>query len=169
MGDKKNPMLRGGGAAFGPKPRIFATDLPHKIYDLAWRTALSYRYRRGELVVLDGSAEIQRSGPGSDRWVREMLGWNNWGKADGGSLIVTHVERPNLWWAMGRTDAEIEKEMRPHGRCLSVDEVDVKDLLELNRVIVERGALERIFKEHTADLDTKVRILPGVLSQSPTP
>ena len=48
LGDKKSPMLRGGGVAFGPKPRDFSTKLPRKIYDLAWRTALSYRYRRGE-------------------------------------------------------------------------------------------------------------------------
>lgn len=47
LGDKKSPMLRGGGVAFGPKPRDMSTKLPRKIYDLAWRTALSYRYRRG--------------------------------------------------------------------------------------------------------------------------
>lgn len=160
LGDKKNPMLRGGGVAFGPKPRSFATDLPRKMYDLAWRTALSYRFRRGELIVLDGAAEIERSGPGSDRWLTEMMGWNSWGKEDGGSLILTQTVRPNLWEAMGRADEDVEKQMKPHGRCLAVDEVDVKDLLELRRVIVERKALETMFSEHSSDLTSSVKILP---------
>lgn len=160
LGDRKSPMLRGGGVAFGPKPRSFATDLPRKVYDLAWRTALSYRYRRGELVVLDGAAEIERSGPGADRWMAELLAWNTWGKADGGSLIVTAAKRGNLWDAMGRTDKDIEKQMKPHGRCLTVDEVDVKDLLELRRVVVEKEALDQIFRSHKSDLETKVKILP---------
>ena len=47
LGDKKSPMLKGGGVAFGPKPRDFATGLNRRVYDLAWRIALSYRYRTG--------------------------------------------------------------------------------------------------------------------------
>ncbi|KAF2148470.1 ribosomal protein L4 [Myriangium duriaei CBS 260.36] len=160
LGDKKNPMLRGGGVAFGPKPRSFASDLPKKVYDLAWRTALSYRYRRGELVVLDGQAEIEREGPGAARWITEMLRWNNLGSADGGSLIITADKRTNLWEAMGRDDKDVEKAVRRHGRCLNVDEVDVKDLLELGRVVVEQEALDKIFREHSADLSTNVKILP---------
>ncbi|KAI9878057.1 MAG: 54S ribosomal protein, mitochondrial, partial [Watsoniomyces obsoletus] len=42
-GDKKSPIRRGGGVAHGPKPRSFATGLQRKVYDQAWRTALSHR------------------------------------------------------------------------------------------------------------------------------
>src|SRR5436305_4289693 len=61
LGDKKSPMLRGGGVAFGPHPRDFSTKLPRKIYDLAWRTALSYRYKKGELIILDNKIVIPRN------------------------------------------------------------------------------------------------------------
>lgn len=162
LGDKKSPMLRGGGVAFGPKPRDFSTDLPAKIYDVAWRTALSYRYRCGDLMVLEGEAEIEKTGPGSTRWVREMLAWNQWGKSNGGSLILTRFKRENLWAAMGRDDKVLEQSIEKHGRCLSVDEVDVKDLLKGGRVIVERAALDWMFKHHTRDLKTKVRLAPGI-------
>jgi hypothetical protein len=33
LGDKKSPMLKGGGVAFGPKPRDFSTELPRRAGD----------------------------------------------------------------------------------------------------------------------------------------
>lgn len=145
-------MLKGGGVAFGPKPRDFSTDLPKKIYDLAWRTALSYRYRRGELIVVDGQAEIKRQGPGSARWMKELLKWNQWGNKDGRSLFVTLEQRKNLFAAL-----EVSKAAR-EARALAVEDVDVKDLLELGRVVIEKDALRRILRDHSSDLETKIKL-----------
>lgn len=139
--------------AFGPKPRDFSTDLPRKVYDLAWRTALSYRYRRGELVVVGGEAEIERQGPGSARWVRDLLKWHSWGNADGRTLFVTLAERANLKAALEAP------RMGREARVLSVDEVDVKDLLELGRVVIEKAALEEILERHSSDLKSKVELV----------
>ncbi|PNS18213.1 50S ribosomal protein L4 [Sphaceloma murrayae] len=155
LGTRQSPMLRGGGVAFGPKPRSFATDLPKKIYDIAWRTALSYRYRRGELIVLDGEAEIERKGPGSARWVSEMLQWNGWGKESGGSLIVTEHKRKNLWDAIRENAEGWQLLDKKEGTCRTVKEVDVKNLLEGGRVIIELKALQKIFQQHTQDLKTR--------------
>jgi large subunit ribosomal protein L4 len=52
-GDKSVPQWRGGGKAFGPKPRSHAIDLPKKVRALALRHALSAKAKAGELVVLD--------------------------------------------------------------------------------------------------------------------
>ncbi|KAF4550614.1 putative ribosomal protein L4/L1 [Elsinoe fawcettii] len=155
LGDKKSPMLRGGGVAFGPKPRSFATDLPKKIYDIAWRTALSYRYRRGELIVLEGDAEIERSGPGSARWVSEMFKWNGWGIGSRGSLIVTEKKRDNLWSAVRSNEQGWQTLDKRDGSCRTIDEVDVKNLLEGGRVIVELKALQKIFERHSHDQRTR--------------
>ncbi|KAI0283449.1 ribosomal protein L4 [Russula aff. rugulosa BPL654] len=43
LGDGQSPMLRGGGVAFGPKPRDFATKLPRKVIQMGMRVALSAR------------------------------------------------------------------------------------------------------------------------------
>src|SRR3546814_13456597 len=40
-GSRKAPIFRGGGKAFGPKPRSQATDLPTKVRALALKHALS--------------------------------------------------------------------------------------------------------------------------------
>ncbi|THV77657.1 ribosomal protein L4 [Aureobasidium pullulans] len=153
LGDKKSPMLRGGGVAFGPKPRDFSTDLPSKIYDLAWRTALSYRYKKGELILLDTAAEIEVEGPGAARWLKELLRWNKWGNTNGGTLIVTAEKREKLFTALQQPGMDKE------ARALTVDKVDVKDLLEGGRVVIEKKALDKMFQQHSSDLSSRVKIV----------
>ena len=153
LGDKKSPMLRGGGVAFGPKPRNFATELNKKIYDLAWRTALSFRYRVGELVVLENEAEIPQSiHTGSrERWLTDVLLHNHMGKTDRRTLFITSGLRERLFECL-------EKDGR-HASARSVGDVDVKALLEGGKVCVEKSALDRILREHEDDLtpDQKLR------------
>ncbi|MCJ1317828.1 54S ribosomal protein, mitochondrial [Xylographa vitiligo] len=149
LGDKKSPMLRGGGVAFGPHPRDFSTKLPLKMYDLAWRTALSYRYRRGELILVEDGVDIEMNEP---RWIKQIMERNHWGNADGRSLIVTKGVRENLFQAIAGTGED--------GRAKTEDDIDVKDLLELGRIIIERSALDGILKDHSSDLN---RIVPTAL------
>ena len=52
-GSKKAPLFRGGGKAFGPKPRSFAIDLPKKVRALALKHALSSKAKSETLVVID--------------------------------------------------------------------------------------------------------------------
>ncbi|CAK3979113.1 ribosomal L4 [Lecanosticta acicola] len=145
LGDKKSPMLKGGGVAFGPKPRDFSTDLPKKIYDLAWRTALSYRYKMGELMIFDGEMEVEGVAEESlERYVRDLLAWNNLGRLGGKTLFVTQERREALFKALGG--------LTGHARALDVEDVDVKDLLEGKRVAIERKALEHIFMKRESDL-----------------
>ncbi|KAI9803184.1 MAG: hypothetical protein M1825_001975 [Sarcosagium campestre] len=140
-GDKKSPIRRGGGVAFGPKPRDFSSDLPRKIYDLAWRTALSYRYRKGELVVVEDGMNIEND---EAALLRKILEHHHLGKTSGRSLLITSSYRENLHEAF-----QFASE---HGRVLNQDDVDVKDLLELGKVVIEKSALDRILWEHESDL-----------------
>jgi large subunit ribosomal protein L4 len=55
-GDKSVPQWRGGGKAFGPKPRSHAIDMPKKVRALALRHALSAKAKAGEIVILDKAA-----------------------------------------------------------------------------------------------------------------
>ena len=52
-GDKSAPQFRGGGKAFGPKPRSHEIGMPKKVRALALRHALSAKAKAGELVLLD--------------------------------------------------------------------------------------------------------------------
>jgi large subunit ribosomal protein L4 len=168
-GTRQSPLFKGGGKTFGPKPRDFSTKLNRKVYDLAWRTALSYRYRRGELIVTEDGLELplpedflQLADSGvlgqelEDGFVRkyvgELLASLQWDKAYGRTTFITGDRRPNLFTGM-----DIAGE---NGRALELDDVDVKDLLETGRIVIERSALREMIEEHSSDLVTRVAVKP---------
>ena len=138
-------MLRGGGVAFGPHPRDFATALPRKMYDRAWRIALSYRYRRGELLVVADGAEVPEAEP---RWWERIVAYHGWMEPNERCLLVTMEVRPNLFAAVqGAAKA---------GKVKTVTEVDVRDLLTMGKVVVEEGALNEMLRKHSSDLNRTV-------------
>ena len=145
LGDKKSPMLRGGGVAFGPHPRDFSTKLPRKIYDLAWRTALSYRYRRGQLIIVDDHISIPSGS--SPYFLQEIFETHGWGREHGRSLLITEVKRERLFKAVAAVGQ--------HGRILDRADVDVKDILETGRLIIEKKALDHMLSSHSKDLKSR--------------
>ncbi len=55
-GDVKSPLLRGGGVAFGPKPRTYRQSMPKKMRRLALKSMLSSKVREGEMKIVEGLA-----------------------------------------------------------------------------------------------------------------
>ena len=160
-GSKQSPLLRGGGKSFGPQPRDFSTKLNRKVYDLAWRTALSYRYRRGELIVTEDGMELplpedflQLAATGQLRreledsfvrkYARQMMEALAWGKPNGRTTFITGDRRPNLFTSMELAGED--------GRALALEDVDVKDLLETGRIVIERAALREMIQRHQSDV-----------------
>lgn len=176
IGTRQSPILRGGGKAHGPHPRDFSTNLNRKVYDLAWRTALSYRYRRGELfVVRDGLdlpmpadfaalVRLRRIAPELqdqyvDRMVREVLSPLGWGHDGGRSTFVAAERRPGLFDCLDVAGYE--------ARALEVADVDVKDLLETGRIVIERSALLRLIEEHQSDLVSNIIVDGALVTRGP--
>ncbi|KAL4984356.1 ribosomal protein L4 domain-containing protein [Aspergillus falconensis] len=145
VGDKKSPIRRGGGVAFGPHPRDFSTELPRKIYDQAWRIALSYRYRRGQLIIIDNAIDIPEDA--TPHLIKEIFKVNRWGREFGRSTLITNIMHEGLF--------DTVRSVGEDAKILDRRDVDVKDLLETGRLIVEKRALDRILKEHSRDLNNK--------------
>ena len=53
-GSNTSPVWRGGGVAFGPKPRDYSIKLNRKVKKQALAMAMSARLQEGNLIVLDG-------------------------------------------------------------------------------------------------------------------
>ncbi|KAK5145227.1 54S ribosomal protein yml6, mitochondrial [Rachicladosporium monterosium] len=113
LGNKKSPMLRGGGVAFGPHPRDFSTGLQRKV---------------------------------AERYLKDLLKYNRMGHEHGRTLFVTRNIREGLYTALEG------EHMGKEARAKDCADVDVKDLLELGRVVMERSALEYILGQHEEDL-----------------
>ena len=159
LGDKKTPMLRGGAPAFGPKPRDMSTKLPRKIYDLAWRTALSYRYRRGELVLVQKVEDIEME---ESRWIEKILEWNHWGKVDERSMIVTRRLMPKLFEALNGVKGG-QPGVGQHGKVKEEKDVDIRDLLVMGRLVIEKRSLDAMLQDHSSDLNMTVPSAANVL------
>ena len=52
-GYRQSPVWRGGGVAFGPKPRDFSQKINRKVQQLAFTRALSDKIAEGQTVVID--------------------------------------------------------------------------------------------------------------------
>ena len=53
VGDIKNPIFRGGGRTFGPKPRDYDNKLNKKVKRLARKSALTYKAKDNNIIVLE--------------------------------------------------------------------------------------------------------------------
>ncbi len=52
MGSIKSPILKGGGRAFGPRPRDYYFKLNKKVKQLARKSALSYKAKNEKIIAL---------------------------------------------------------------------------------------------------------------------
>jgi large subunit ribosomal protein L4 len=53
VGDIKNPLFRGGGRVFGPRPRKYDFKVNKKVKRLARKSALSYKAKDKNIIVLE--------------------------------------------------------------------------------------------------------------------
>ncbi|KIC92962.1 50S ribosomal protein L4 [Flavihumibacter solisilvae] len=55
-GNLRNPLYKGGGTIFGPKPRDYSFKLNRKVKDLAKMSALAYKAKENAIVIVEDLA-----------------------------------------------------------------------------------------------------------------
>lgn len=128
QGSIRAPHRRGGGKAFGPRPRDFRQALPKKMRVLALKSLLSQKVVQGEIVVIDGLKVEEPK-------TREMLSILNTFKASTKALIVPDKAEPNLLKAIRNI---------PGVKVLSPNMLNVVDLLSYKTLLVSKEALNTI-------------------------
>jgi large subunit ribosomal protein L4 len=90
-GNIRNPLFRGGGRIFGPRPRFYGFKLNKKVKQLARKSALSYKASSNNIIVLeDFSFEAPKT--------LEMIKMgNNLNIASKKSLIVLPEQNKNIY------------------------------------------------------------------------
>ena len=88
-GSRKSPLRRGGGVAFGPKPRSYRQAMPKKMRQLALKCVLSAKAGDGELVVLE---QLKLPEPKTKEMVRILAALG----VDSSALIVTDEPEDNV-------------------------------------------------------------------------
>jgi len=81
-GSRRSPLRRGGGIAFGPRPRSYRQAMPKKMRQLALRCVLSAKAGDGELMVLE---QLKLDKPRTKEMVQILASLG----VDSSALIVT--------------------------------------------------------------------------------
>src|ERR1051325_11674173 len=72
-GNIRNPLYKGGGTIFGPKPHGYDFKLNKKVKDLARMSALSHKAKENAIVVVE---DITLDAPKTKQVTDAMKAWN---------------------------------------------------------------------------------------------
>jgi large subunit ribosomal protein L4 len=93
-GNIRNPLYKGGGTIFGPKPHSWDFKLNRKVKDLAKISALSYKAKSNNILVVE---DIQLKAPKTSEMVEILGGLKLEGKK---ALFVIPEYNDNLYLSL---------------------------------------------------------------------
>ena len=122
------PHRRGGGVAFGPKPRDYAVKVNRKARRRALRAALSVHAARGSVAVLDGSTFSE---PATKQAAQALQKWG----ARRPILLVLDAEEIGALKSFRNI---------PGVTVLQASQVAVADVLGHQSLVLSEAALEQV-------------------------
>lgn len=132
FGDIKNPLFRGGGRVFGPRPRSYGFKLNRKVKRLARKSALTYKAReKGIMVVEDWSLDAPKT--------REFADVNKNLKIDGKkSLFVLSEKNKNLY---------LSSRNLPGTKVVTVEELSTYDILDAGTLVFMESSIDLLNRQ----------------------
>ncbi len=129
-GSLRSPLFAGGGVIFGPKPRDYSFSMPQKARRLALKSALSARI--DNTILVKDFSEINEP---KTKLMAETLKAL---KVEGKILIIADVK------AAENAYLELAARNIPSVRIILPSNLNVKDLLEADNVIITEAAINEI-------------------------
>ena len=93
-GNLRNPLYKGGGTIFGPKPRDYDFKLNRKVKDLAKMSALAHKAKGNAIVIVE---DIKLDAPKTKQFTDALKSLNIAGKK---VLFVLPEESDNLYLSL---------------------------------------------------------------------
>jgi len=125
---RKANLFRGGGKAFGPKPRDFSISLPKKVRALALRHALSAKAKSDEIIIIE-KASVKDAKTGALRKKFDKLGLAS-------ALIVDGAELEENFSLAARNIVGVD--------VLPIQGINVYDILRRDKLVLTKAALEAL-------------------------
>nr|MBS0037265.1 50S ribosomal protein L4 [Saprospiraceae bacterium] len=126
-GDIKNPLFRGGGRIFGPRPRKYTQRLNKKVRRLARNTALSGKAAEKKIVMVENFTYEQPS----TRQFADML--RNLDLDQQKSLILMGDYDKNLY---------LSSRNIPNTKMIHLKDVNTLDILTANTLLMSENCIE---------------------------
>jgi large subunit ribosomal protein L4 len=139
-GTIRSPLWIGGGTIFGPRPRDYRQKLPQKVKQLARRSALSYKAKDEQLIVVE---DFTFEKPKSKDFISMMNALNLNGKK---ILLLTGYNDTNVYKS-GRNVKKVS--------VMEARKASTYDILNNQLLILQKSAVDAI-KKTFAENEEKV-------------
>jgi large subunit ribosomal protein L4 len=124
-GNLRNPLYKGGGTIFGPKPHGYDIKLNRKVKDLAKMSALAYKAKENAIVVLE---DVTMETPKTQQFTGIMKSLNLAGKK---ALFILPEYNDNVYLSLRNIPAI-------NGTLIS--DMNTYDIVNANVVVITESA-----------------------------
>ncbi|MDC3153726.1 50S ribosomal protein L4 [Bacteroidota bacterium] len=129
VGDIKNPIFRGGGRVFGPKPKKYQLKLNKKVKSLAKRSAFSSLYTKSNIIVIE---DYKMDKP-STRAYNQIL--ENLGVGNQKTLLATNDNCKNIYLS----SRNLKK-----SDVAQIENVNTYQLININKLIMMESSIKNL-------------------------
>ena len=129
VGDIKNPIFRGGGRTFGPKPRDYDNKLNKKVKRLARKSALTYKAKDNNIIVLE---DFTFDTPKTKDYSNIL---NNLEQANSKTLMVLPEANANI--VLSSNNLKKAKVVKASNLC-------TYDIMNANTLLILEGSVKEI-------------------------
>jgi len=130
-GTTRSPLWIGGGTIFGPRPRSYRQDLPKKVKQLARKSALSYKAKDEQLMIVENfSFEV----PKTKDFNKILQALNTEGK----KVLLLTGATDGIVYRSGRNISKV--------KVLEANKASTYDILNNQVLILQKSAIEVISK-----------------------
>ena len=128
-GSAKNPLFKGGGTVFGPRPRSYSFKLNKSLKRLARKSAFSIKAKESNIIVLE---DFNFDSPNTKNFINVL---KSLGLEDKKSLFVLGDSNKNVYLSSRNLKAS---------KVISSSELSTYDILNTNSLVLLEGSLEVI-------------------------
>ena len=137
-GNLRNPLYKGGGTIFGPKPRDYDFKLNRKVKDLAKMSALAHKAKENAIVIVE---DIKMEAPKTKQFTTALKSLNI---ADKKVLFVLPGEESDNLFLSLRNVPKVE------GTLLA--DINTYDIVNAQVLVLSESAA-KIFVDETAEVN----------------
>ncbi|HTE07842.1 MAG TPA: 50S ribosomal protein L4 [Flavitalea sp.] len=131
-GNLRNPLYKGGGTIFGPKPRDYDFKLNYKVKGLAKCSALSHKVKENSLMVVE---DVKLESPKT----KEVAGILKTLKAENRKLLVLTGDQENNFRLSFRNI--------PNVKGYQFNDMNTYDIVNSNLVLITESAANLIIAD----------------------
>ena len=128
-GSIKNPLFRGGGRVFGPRPRSYDQKVNKKVKKLARKSALAYKVKNKEILILE---DFNFSNPKTSDYLNIIKAF---GLETKKTLVVTSDINNNIY---------LSSRNLKNSKVVINSELNTYEITDANNILILESAVEGI-------------------------